>query len=400
MNTRMIPLMVCLVLIGSACSSKDDPGVETLQIESTEFVISLISSGELRAAESTPIMPPPGSSNPRTIQWLADDNSWVKAGDVVARFDVSDAERQADSAGIEVDKVDLQVLGKHRELDRLLTELGNQMELVDIEKIMADDFAIENVLAYSRFEIIDAMRNKELLDYRSDHLEDKKGNYSDRQGAEVAVLEAQRATQESKLSEQHSLLENQLVRAPHDGYFVLEKNWYGQHSGVGSTVFSGSKFASIPDLQKMEAVLNVLETEAVGLATGQSASVIVDAFPEKLLEGKISSISATAAPVERDNPVKYFTVVVALEDADPEWIKAGAIVRAEIRINQVSDTIAIPNQALFQKDSSNWVLLQEGRKWVHRTVKLGLRGANRSQVLEGLEVGDEIALFPPEDHQL
>lgn len=384
---------LCLLL--SACSSPDGNEVETLRIERGEFLISLRTQGELRAAESTPIMPPPGSRNPRTIQWLAPDNSWVTAGEVVARFDVSDAERQASSVGIEVDKVDLQVVGKQRELERLLGELGNQMELVDIEKIMADEFAIDNELAYSRFEIIDAMRNKELLDYRSGHLEDKKDNYSDRQGAEVAVLEAQRATQESKLQEQHTLLETQLVKAPHDGYFVLEKNWFGQHADVGSTVFAGSKFASIPNLQKMEAVLNVLETEAVGLAVGQSAQVLIDAFPERILNGKLNSISATAAPIERDSPVKYFTVVVTLEEADPEWIKAGSIVRAEIFINQLVDTIVIPNQAVFQKDSSNWVLLQQGNELVQRTVKLGMRGANRSQVLEGLTEGDEIALFPP-----
>lgn len=389
--------MACLL---AACSGQKGTEVETLRVERGEFVISLISHGELRAAESTPIMPPPGSRNPRTLNWLAPDNSWVREGEVIARFDVSDAERQADSVGIEVDKVDLQVIGKQRELDRLLTELGNQMELVDIEKVMAEEFSIDNELAYSRFEIIDAMRNKDLLDYRSGHLEDKKGNYSERQGAEVAVLAAQRATQESKLQEQHNLLENQVVKAPHDGYFVLEKNWFGQSSDVGSTVFAGNKFAAIPNLNKMEAVLNVLETEAVGLANGQSATVLIDAFPDRILQGKVSSISATAAPIERESPVKYFTVVVSLDDADPEWIKPGAIVSAEIRINQLSDTIAIPNQAVFQKDSSNWVLLQQGKELVHQTVRLGLRGANRSQVLEGLDPGDEIALFPPQAQSL
>jgi HlyD family secretion protein len=390
--------LLCCILLALACVAcrpSETSQVELLTIAPGNFIISLITQGELRAAESTPIMPPQGSRNPRTIQWLAADNSWVKAGEVITRFDVSDAERQADVAGLEVDKVDLQVVGKQRELDRLLTELGNQMELVDIEKIMADEFAIENELAYSRFEIIDAMRNKELLDYRSGHLENKKDNYSDRQGAEVAVLEAQRATQESKLQEQNTLLENQLVRAPHDGYFVLEKNWFGLHSDVGSTVFPGSKFASIPNLGKMEAVLNVLETEAVGLATGQSATVVIDAFQDRKLEGTVSSISATASPIERESPVKYFTVVVSLDEADPQWIKPGAIVTAEIRINELNDTIAIPNQALFQKDDSNWVLLNKRGKLEHQTVQLGVRGANRSQVVAGLEPGDEIALFPP-----
>jgi HlyD family secretion protein len=392
---RTLTSATLLALTCMACSPSQSDQVEMLTIEPGDFTISLITQGELRAAESTPIMPPQGSRNPRTIEWLAADNSWVKAGEVITRFDVSDAERQANVAGLEVDKVDLQVVGKQRELDRLLTELGNQMDLVDIEKIMADEFAIENELAYSRFEIIDAMRNKELLEYRSGHLENKKDNYSDRQGAEVAVLAAQRATQESKLQEQNSLLDNQLVRAPHDGYFVLEKNWFGLHSDVGSTVFPGSKFASIPNLGKMEAVLNVLETEAVGLATGQPATVVIDAFQDRKLAGKVSSISATASPIERDSPVKYFTVVVSLDEADPQWIKPGAIVTAEITVRKLDDTIAIPNQALFQKDDSNWVLLHKGSKLEHQTVQLGVRGANRSQVVDGLQAGDEIALFPP-----
>lgn len=377
-----------------ACGDAGDD-VETFAVESGPFSISLITKGELKAAESTPIMPPPGSRAPRTIRWLAPNFGWVSAGDVVARFDISDAERQAEDSGIEIDKVDLQVLGKQRELDRQLAELGNDMELVDIEKIMADQFAVENELAYSRFEIIDAMRDKALLDYKSGHLEGKKDSYSDRQGAEVAVLAAQRATQESKFDEQRALLDNSEVRAPHEGYFVLERSWFGQTVDVGSTVFAGNKFASIPNLTKMEAELHVLETEAVSLAPGQKAEIVIDAYPDRPLTGTVKSLSATAAPIERDNPVKYFMVTVALDQADPEWIKPGSIVSAVILIDQVEDAIAIPNQSVYRKDNQEWVMVREGGQLVRRDVRLGVRGPNRSEVVEGLQPGDEVALFMP-----
>lgn len=377
-----------------ACGDAGDD-VETFAVESGPFSISLITKGELKAAESTPIMPPPGSRAPRTIRWLAPNFGWVSAGDVVARFDISDAERQAEDSGIEIDKVDLQVLGKQRELNRQLAELGNDMELVDIEKIMADQFAVENELAYSRFEIIDAMRDKALLDYKSGHLEGKKDSYSDRQGAEVAVLAAQRATQESKFDEQRALLDNSEVRAPHEGYFVLERSWFGQTVDVGSTVFAGNKFASIPNLTKMEAELHVLETEAVSLAPGQKAEIVIDAYPDRPLTGTVKSLSATAAPIERDNPVKYFMVTVALDQADPEWIKPGSIVSAVILIDQVEDAIAIPNQSVYRKDNQEWVMVREGGQLVRRDVRLGVRGPNRSEVVEGLQPGDEVALFMP-----
>ena len=203
---RLLPAAVLATVLLSACGEDPADQVETFVVESSDFTISLQSKGELMAAESTPIMPPAGSRAPRTIQWLAPNFSWVREGDVVARFDVSNAEREAGSAGIEIDKVDLQVVGKQRELERLLGELGNDLELVDIEKLMADEFDFENELAYSRFEIIDAMRDQALLEFKSGHLEGKKGTYSDRQSAEVAVLEAQRTTQQSKFEEQQSLL--------------------------------------------------------------------------------------------------------------------------------------------------------------------------------------------------
>jgi len=326
---------------------------------------------------------------------MVPDNSWVSKGDVVARFDASSARRGTRDVGIELSKVDIQVMSKQRELQRQLGELGNELELVDIEKIMADKFTIDDELAYSRHEIIDAMRDKQLLDYRSGHLEGKKGTYRDREGAEVAVLNAARATQESKYQEHQTQLDHSEIRAPHDGFFVYEKTWFGQKIDVGSTVFPGNKIASIPNLEKMEAVLHVLETEAVGIVENQAAIVIIDAFPDRPLSGTISKISATASPIERDSPVKYFKVTVSLDKADPDWITPESQVAASIAISRIEDTIFVPNQSIFSDGSGDWVFVRRGGSLEKQEIELGLRGANRSQIISGLEKGTEIALFPP-----
>ena len=390
-------LWVILVsLLLSACGAGEADQVETLKVTNDPFVISLLAKGELRAAESTPVKPPPGSNDPRTISWLAPNFSTVREGEVIARFDISNAERGALETGIELTKVDLQVMAKERELERLLSELGHELELVDIEKLMAEQFTIEDSLAYSRHEIIDATRNKELLDYRSGHLDNKKDRYSERQSAEVEVLGAVRATQETQSQQHRQQIDQSEVRAPHDGFLVYEKTWWGLQIDVGSTVFPGNKIASIPNLDRMEAVLKVLETEAVGLGEGQAVDLKIDAYPDRPLTGVVSSISATAAPIDRDSPVKYFTVIVALDKSDPEWITPDAQVRAEIHINRLDQAIAIPNQALFQDQSGDWVLVRNGRSLERRKVSLGLRGATRSQVTAGLEPGEEIALYPPD----
>jgi len=341
-------------------------------------------------------MPPPGRRIPRVISWLIPNNSAVKEGDVVARFDVSDAERGALETGIELSKVDLQVLAREFELDRQLAELGGQLDIIDIEKIMVEQFAMVDTLAYSRMEMIDAMRDRELLDYRAGHLEGKKDSYRDRQSAEFEVLGAQRATQKSENIQHQALLNHSEVRAPHDGFIVYEKKWGGPDVEVGITVWPSNKIASIPNLDKMEAVLLVHETDAVGLAVGQAADLTIDAYPDRALSGTVSSISPTATPIERNNPVKYFTATVAIDQADPQWITPGAQVRAEIHISRIDEAIAVPNQVLFQGGEGDWVLALEGGDLKKRSVTLGSRGAYRSQVTTGLAPGDEIALHPPE----
>ena len=389
-------VVLILVLALAACGGSPQDTVETVTVGSGLFEISLHADGELRAAESTPIKPPPGSRDPRTIEWMVPDNSWVTKGQVVARFDASVAQRGTEDIGIELSKVDIQVMAKQRELERLLGELGNELDLVDVEKIMAENFSFDNELAYSRHEIIDAMRDQELLDYRSGHLEGKKDTYRDWEGAESAVLNAARETQESKFQEHKSQLENSEIRAPHDGFFVYEKTWFGQKVDVGSTVFPGNKIATIPNLEKMEAELHVLETEAVGINVGQNAQITIDAYPDSPINGTVSHVSATASPIARDIPVKFFTVTVALDDADPGWIKPESLVSAVIAIDRIENTIFVPNQAVFSDSSGDWVLVRNGKGLIKREIRLGLRGANRSQITDGLEKDDEIALFPPD----
>ena len=194
------------------------------------------------------------------------------------------------------------------------------------------------------------------------------------------MLDAQRATQLTENEKHQRMLQHSEVRAPHDGFIVYEENWWGLEVSVGTTVFPGNKIATIPNLNKMEAKLLVLETEAVGVMAGQKVDLIIDAYPDQPLTGTVSSVSATATTIEQDNPVKYFTVIVALDQSDPAWIKPDARVRAEIHISRTPDAIAIPNQALFQDDDGDWVLVQDGSK-------LQRRDASSLARIQGVSVG-------------
>ena len=84
-----------------------------------------------------------------------------------------------------------------------------------------------------------------------------------------------------------------------------------------------------------------------------------------------------------------------LEAADPTWIKPESQVSAIIAIDRIEQAVFVPNQAIFSNETGDWVLVPKGGELVRQTIKLGLRGANRSQVIDGLAEGDQVALVPP-----
>jgi HlyD family secretion protein len=54
----------------------------------------------------------------------------------------------------------------------------------------------------------------------------------------------------------------------------------------------------------------------------------------------------------------------------------------------------VANVAVEQQDGKHWVQVRNGRGFERREVELGVRGTARSQVLTGLNAGDEVLLSP------
>ena len=74
----------------------------------------------------------------------------------------------------------------------------------------------------------------------------------------------------------------------------------------------------------MEAKLNVLEAEAAGLADALPGEVRLDAFPGFSVKGKLSRIQPVANVLDRQSPVKYFEVVMSLDETDVTRMRPGA----------------------------------------------------------------------------
>ncbi len=396
---RYLVLLPAIMLL-SACGESSQE-IPTLAISQDDLTITLLADGELKAVSATPIAPGGGGRGGRrggqrqTLAWIAPNHTVVKTGDVVARFDPSGFQREVADAEFELMKLSLNLTDKGRELDEALLELGNQGELVEIERDMADQFNIDNDLLYSRLEMIDNLRDEAFLDAKADHLDKKGDHYETKTEAERAVLSSQQQTQQVKLRRSQEGLDAIEVLAPHDGVLVYEKNWGGQEPRVGQQVFPGAKLATLPDLSKMKAVLYVPEAEATGLTKDLPVTVVLEAYTDRPVSGQITGVSHKAQPRERDNPVKYFTVDVLLDQSDPAWLRPGQRVSAMIEVAKAPGALAVPNQSIFQDDKQTWVYRKTTGGFERQLIEIGLRGPSRSQITSGVNEGDRIALVEP-----
>lgn len=147
----------------------------------------------------------------------------------------------------------------------------------------------------------------------------------------------------------HELAELQLadvnIRAPMEGT-IIQKN---VEEGVviqsaSSNVSGGTALFVMANLGDMQVRTLVDETDMGDLEAGLSASVRVEAYPDRTFEGVVEKIEPLAT-VEQN--VTMFPVIVSLDNRFG-LLKPGMNAEVEIFIDQATDVVIVPNNAVVQ----------------------------------------------------
>ncbi len=388
--------MGSLLLI--ACSSEEKLTTPVIQVNEAKVLFEIHAEGELEAVKSTPITAPATSRRPQTLAWIMPQFTAVKAGDVVAKFDGSTFQIEVDETNFEIQKLMYSMMAKDREIGNNKFSFSAESQVIDYEYELAKQFNIDDPLLYTKIEMIEAGDNEEFLKAKSDHIEKVEDNFEQKSQTEKDVLVSSKQVQEAKLEMNNASLSALEMTAPHDGLFVLEPSWDGSLPEPGKSVFPGAKLASLPDLSEMQAKVYVPEVEAIGIKEGVAVDVTLHAFPDSLFQGTVSSISQTAQPKERDNPVKYFTVLVALDATNNEQLKPGQRLAASIHVEEQDSGLVVPIQTIFREQDSAWVYLQSGKEFTQKPITTGFCSSSLCTIKSGLNGGDVIALSQPFDN--
>lgn len=178
---------------------------------------------------------------------------------------------------------------------------------------------------------------------------------------------------------------------------MLSQNWSGEKPAIGGTLRAGFEFGTLPDTDAMEVELALPQLQAQGVRAGNAVEVFPPGHPEQKVVTELSWVASAAKALNRRNPVKYVSMKAPLPAADVRrfgWVP-GQSLEARIVLLDAEAALTVANVAVRAEAGRHFVQVRDGDGFERREVELGVRGGARSQVLSGLEAGDEVLLVAP-----
>ena len=155
----------------------------------------------------------------------------------------------------------------------------------------------------------------------------------------------------------------------------------------GSTIqsYSANPF-TISDLSSVWIVCDVYENDITTLGVGEAADVHLNAFPDKVLKGRVSNIGALLDPTIR-------TAKVRIEVPNPGMImRIGMFATATFYGLKKETYTSVPATAIIHLHDRDWVYMPAPNDMFQRVeVKSGDQLPNKmAQVLSGLQPGQKV----------
>jgi HlyD family secretion protein len=173
----------------------------------------------------------------------------------------------------------------------------------------------------------------------------------------------------------------------------------GMSSGMiaeGEIVTEGQVIISMPDTASMVAEIGVHETEVDKVRRGQPATIVMDAFPDKVLQGEVLEVAPL--PDEQRgwmNPdLKVYKTLVKI-DGTHDFLRSRMSCKVQILVNRLEDVIIVPIQVVSNRSGKKVCFVMTPQGPQERVVQTGAFNDTFVQVTEGLQEGEEVMLNPP-----
>jgi HlyD family secretion protein len=285
----------------------------------------------------------------------------------------------------------------------------NDLEQDEIDMIRAEASLSKALLDKDVYEKYTFEKDKQRMESNLKQAQDELIRVETRTTASVrsarSNLDAAKSNLDSKkerLLKYQEQLEGCTVVAPAPGMVVYGTTLGGggrdrqEPFRVGSTISRNELLIVLPNTEYMLADVKVNEALSGNVKNEQAATIRMDAFPEKILNGEVVSVGVLAEGGGwRDPNRREYSVSLSIENIDSLALKPSMRCKAEILVGEVENVLYVPVQAVHRLGRTTMVYTLQGSMYQPTTVTLGQASDLFVEIIEGLTPGDRVLLRDP-----
>lgn len=389
-----ILILLLVIILFSSVGSSADSNVPLFSVKKDAFLISITENGEIKAKNSISITAPRVRSSLKIVE-LVPEGNYVKPGEIIARFDptealvkLKDAEAQLEIARSNRAKL---VANHQSDMAQMESDLKSAELSFELSKLNLEQMKFE---AEAKRREAELQHNKNELNFeRTKQTSESKKII---QKSEMENMDVEIRQKISELEKAQRDLDALTLMSLAEGLVVYGINWsnQGQKFQIGDQPWPGQTIVTLPDLSKMESHTYVNEVDISKIKVGQKVEVKLDAFQDSIFLGKVSNVARLGKQKDNQSTIKVFDVFVEIKGVS-EILKPGMTTSNKIIIDKIEDQIFIPHEALFENESKLFVYKQDGSGFDEIDVKIGNKSDDFIVIKSGLQDGDVVALRDP-----
>lgn len=184
-----------------------------------------------------------------------------------------------------------------------------------------------------------------------------------------------------------AVISQKLVKAPFDGDLGVRKVELGQFLSAGTQI------VSLTDLSKLFLNFTATEKDRAILDVGQTVRVVVDAYPGRIFEGKITTIEPQISADTRNVRIQ------ATLDNPDKILKPGMFATTKVELPPEAAVVTVPETSIdYTLYGDSVYLIEETKgedgkssfKATRTFVKTGNRVNGKAVIVSGVKAGDRV----------
>lgn len=382
----LVFITLALLLTGRNLFNSVDVKTETAKRQRLEITVTATSTGTIKSDREAKIT---AQRIGRIRKLYFDEGDFIKAGQVIA-------ELESDEAYYNM-KLSEATLNKTRYILDQMKASYESMK-VEVEKNIEKAKAVLNEVENRRKRLLElrergyvtemdvdiVQKEYEVARANLDSTMASRNNLRAREkeirAQEEVVREALNSFNLAKLNYEYSF-----ISSPISGVIT------SRPVRIGEGVNKGTVIATVVSMESLYIEAFIDEADVAKVRTGQVVNITMDSYPDRIFKGEIFKISPVVLGGKQET--RTFEIRARFKDRGIQ-IKPGMSADIEIIVEGLPDVIAIPSQAIIEKEGKRYVYTVRDSRARLIPVEIGRFNWTFSEVLSGIKEGDIVITNP------